>query len=397
MVSLALIVTGQNCSFDPGFAPLSSEETQSEASQSSNEIKSRKEEVLRLVEPFVDVAGADLTKSPSIVVGIVTPAESAAWGVGSIQIGQSVAPTHQTLYGVGSVSKIFTGLILAKYELSGQLGLGDFVVPSLPPALGRFDARITYRHLVSHYSGLRMMPDNAAAVGIENYVPANLAQCVNNGNCAPQSVPGTSYVYSNYGIGLLGYAMQTRFSHVNFEAMLRSQFTDEVGMSGTTLSTNTALPTTPTFDGARYAFGYADDNQPLAFAKMGLLEPAGGVVTNGEDMVRFLEVAVGKRLPSLQSIFERATAELGEGDAIRGGAEGRKIAYAIDEFNLRDYSQTCGEEFGDLQVYAKPGATTSHTAYVAWNKVRKTGVVVLSNRANFNAITCLSLKVLSVL
>lgn len=395
LLSLFLVVTGQNCGFDPGFAPLASQETPQENSQNSDVILSRKAEVLKLVEPFVDAAGADVTKSPGLVIGIVTPTESAAWGVGAIEIGRTLAPTEKTLFGVGSVSKLFTGLILAKYELGGQIRLDELVTSSLPPALGRFDTRVTFSHLVSHYSGLRMMPDNAAAVGIEGYSLGNLVQCLNNGGCAPQAVPGTSYVYSNYGIGLLGYALQNRFAHTDFETMLRSQIAAEAEMSETIVSSNTALPATPAFEGVRYAFGYTEANQALPFAKMGLLEPAGGVVTNGEDMVKLLEVAVGKRTSRLQPVFDRATTVLGDGDVIRGGVDGRDIAFAIDVFNLKDYSQTCGEDFGDLQVYAKPGATTSHTAYIAWSKVKKTGVVVLSNRAGFNTITCLSLKVLS--
>lgn len=349
--------------------------------------------VQKIIESSVDSTGKDTSKTPSLVVGLVTPTSSEVFGFGSIEINKDLKPHGDTLYAVGSVTKIFTGLLLAKYEVDGKLKTDEKVVQSLPSLLKSFDQRITYKHLVTHYSGLKKMPDNARP----KYFATDLADCLNRQGCKPESEPGSEYNYSNYGVGLLGFALKHRFSYEKFDDLLQEQLLTPFKMKNTVLSTNSKIPMQPEFNGSQIAFGYTVNNDLRPMNRIPFLAGAGGLITTGNDLVQFLEFATGKQESRFTEVFRRAVTPLSKGDRIPKTEINKKIGYAIDLFNMKDYSKLCKEKFEDMIVYAKPGNTTTHTAYIVWNPEKKIGVTMLSNRAEFYSVICLSLKVLNQL
>ena len=106
---------------------------------------------------FVDTSGAK--GSPAIVVGLVTQMADVVEGFGSRELNKNLPPDGDTLFGIGSISKVFTGLMLAKAVTDGDVCLSARANEWLDDTIQINDC-ITLKHLVTHFSGLPNFPDN---------------------------------------------------------------------------------------------------------------------------------------------------------------------------------------------------------------------------------------------
>ncbi len=79
------------------------------------------------VRPHVDIWGAP-AKSVGLVIGVLTPNLRAVWGYGATTLGGSVAPT-KTLFELGSVTKVYTGVIFGLMLRRGDLTAGQTLEP----------------------------------------------------------------------------------------------------------------------------------------------------------------------------------------------------------------------------------------------------------------------------
>ena len=76
--------------------------------------------ILNRVAPrLVDASGGSLDKTPGLVVGFVTESGLEVLSFGTKMIGSEQRPDGNTQFGLGSVTKVFTGLILAKAVADG--------------------------------------------------------------------------------------------------------------------------------------------------------------------------------------------------------------------------------------------------------------------------------------
>ncbi len=349
------------------------------------------------VEPHVDPSGADTTKAPSIVVGVVTPDSSGALGFGSTILNGQNKPDGNTFYALGSISKVFTGLILAEAVEKNELELAQNVAPLLPSDVqSLFDPRVHLGDLVSHYAGLLSMPENAATIGAENYTLSHLKQCLNLKKCLPTSTPGTVYRYSNYGIGILGVAMQNHHGYASFARLVEAKILSVIGMRDTGSSGDAAFlaPMSQAQSEKRYALGYPVTNERLPYAKMGLLDAGGGLISTANDMNKLLKVLTGKQQSSLTPTVKRALTALRDSSAIPDSSAMKSIGYAIETHDLKDFSQHCGVSLNSTIVHSKAGSTPSHAAFMVFSREQQAGVIVLANRAPFQP-ACIAHRILS--
>jgi CubicO group peptidase (beta-lactamase class C family) len=379
--------------------------------------------VLDEINPWVSPDGSDTSKPPSIAVGLVLPNSSGVVGAGSTVIGKGLRPDGNTLYGVGSLTKAVTGFLLAQEVASASLKSSDKAHALLPAAVANFFPKtISLEQLVSHYSGFKAMPGNAnPKEGVAKYLLSDLAGCFSS---AKDCVPGASgsYLYSNLGIGLLGLALEQRFGAKNFDELLQAKLASKIGWVRTGTRDSPAFAKlSPSGNDPQVAFGYPEKPAPIAppiteakkiaynqllaqvnvrqeFAGMGVLASAGGLLSTPDDMIRFLKVLTGRSKEDHSRTLQQMKTLSLPGSAISGSnTNKRKIGYAVDSYTLNQFSGvgTCGTLSATDLVYAKPGNTPSHVAYLAWIPSRQVGLVVLANRAGFEGeIGCLSNRIL---
>jgi CubicO group peptidase (beta-lactamase class C family) len=236
-------------------------------------------EVARLAKPYVDER-----KIVGLSIGVVRGDETHLAGFGNVAFDKG-APDADTVYEIGSISKVFTGILLAGMAADGKVRLDQPVAELLPdktqvPRFG--DRAITLADLSTHTSALPRMPDNFRPKDPRNpYADYSVAQMYDFlARCRLGRAPGTKYAYSNLGAGLLGHALARRAGK-EYEALLRERITKPLGMRSTVIVLTDDLR-------GRLAQGYSAMGLAAENWDIPTLAGAGGIRSTARDMVAWL-------------------------------------------------------------------------------------------------------------
>lgn len=199
------------------------------------------------------------------------------------------APVNEdTLFEIGSITKLFTALLLADMANQDEVGL-DEPVAELLPAGTRVPSRngkaITLRDLASHHSGLPRIPTNLGREDYPNdpyarYTAESLYQFLATHELV--RTPGDSFEYSNLGVGLLGHALVLRANARDYESLIRSRILDPLRMDDTVI----AIPSRLTDS---IASGHDDSFDPVSNWNFDVLAAAGAFRSNVSDLLRFMD------------------------------------------------------------------------------------------------------------
>lgn len=163
---------------------------------------------------------------PGMAVAVIRDGKviwSEAFGVASVELRAPATP--ETLFRLGSVSKLLTGTLAARLAQAGLIDL-DRPIRSYLPEWSERHHPITLRQLLGHLGGIRHYNradfDFAAPGGmidVRNY-PDRASILALFANDALLSEPGQKYVYSTYGFTLAGIVMEAATGR-DFETLLR--------------------------------------------------------------------------------------------------------------------------------------------------------------------------------
>lgn len=238
--------------------------------------------ITRHVQPMLDaqrVVGG--------VVGMVRNGQSAVIGFGEIEQGGGQTPTADTLYEIGSITKAFTGTLLADMTLRGEAALDDPLADYLPEDINtpqRGDKPITLRHLATHTSGLPRLPTNLPAEDPNPYANYDRAQLLEFlGSHKPARFPGVAE-YSNLGMGLLGQLLAERAGKP-YEQLIVERITEPLGMSDTRITLSDEQQ-------ARFAPPYLGDLTPGRPWEFGCLVGCGALRSTAADLLKLAEAAL---------------------------------------------------------------------------------------------------------
>ncbi|HVV65018.1 MAG TPA: serine hydrolase [Rhizomicrobium sp.] len=302
-----------------------------------------------------------------IVVGIVTPqgTRTVAHGVTSKDGAQKVGA--DTVYDIGSITKVFTALTLADMAQHGEVALDDPVAKYLPKGavLPKDGARqITLADLATHTAGLPLRPDNLAPKDPDNkyaeYSEADLYRFL--AHAKPAHPIGGTYDYSNPSFGLLGVALAHR-AGADLDTLIEIRILQPLGMDDTRRDATPAMR-------SRMAQGYSYD---VASASLTPSEHwdfgsgvagAGGYRSTAGDMIKFLQAILGARPLALSADFATMTKTRRPGGMMPATA----IALA---WNILDQD---GHE-----IAWKNGSVGGFRSFIGYDASAHTGVVVLTN------------------
>ncbi len=203
---------------------------------------------------------------------------------GRIDVRTSTGADAKALYELGSLTKLFTALLLADMAAKGEVKLDDPVAKYLPAgALGDHGNRpITLRDLASHYSGLPRLPANLSfkdmADPYADYDEASLLAFLKG--WTPSRAPGAMFEYSNFGAGLLGYALG-RAKGKSYEILVSERILRPLGMGATRFSIGTGE-----------AIPHGPDGKPVKPWNLAALVAAGGLRSTAGDMAKFTSALI---------------------------------------------------------------------------------------------------------
>ena len=273
-----------------------------------------------------------------------------------------------SVFEIGSISKTFTGLLLAQMVQQKKVKLDEPVRELLPkgtvsaPASG---PEITLLDLSDQHSGLPRLPDNLHPADEANpYADyddkALFTFLASHGVGRPEKPP---FLYSNLGVGLLGNALAHRAGST-YEALLKKEITGPLGMRDTAVALTPALQ-------ARFAAGHDASYAPAKPWDVGALVGAGGIRSTTADMLTYLEAQLH---PDHLAPATRATAE---GKTLPAAIAASHEIHAEAEEGLHialGWVRT--DETGTMW---HNGATGGYSAVALFNPEKDYAVVVLCN------------------
>lgn len=239
-----------------------------------------------LAEPLVSQGYA-----AGVTVAVVREGGTTILSYGKVALGSKVAPDARTVFPIGSVTKLFTTLLLAEEARRGRVGLQDPLESHLPRLvrMHRLPGRsMTLEDLATHSAGFPRMPDNWSPANPYNpcadYTVEMLYQYL--ATCRLTREPGQAYEYSNVGSGLLGHLLARREGK-SFEALLLERVCLPLGMTSTRITLQADQ------------FSRAVQGQDLVATPMprwewqDSLAGYGALCSTPEDMAKFLRAEMG--------------------------------------------------------------------------------------------------------
>ena len=209
--------------------------------------------------------------------------------------GAAAAVDANTLFEIGSITKVFTALLFADMVNRREVSLDDPAAKYLP-AGHRMPERngrpITLRDLATHRSGLPRMADDMQAVHhpdgpFADYDETRLLAFLDRHELARDA--GSEWEYSNLGMGLLGYLLG-RAVGSDYETLVRTRITAPLGMNDTRISL-------PNSHAGRLAAPFDAYMRPVKPWDLSILAGAGGIRSTAADMLIFARAAITPTSP----------------------------------------------------------------------------------------------------
>ena len=272
--------------------------------QSSSNLAARRDyaKVAEALKPFIE-SQMSLTGIPALSIAIVDDQQIVwAQGFGMADPKEKIPATAETVYRIGSVSKLFTDIAIMQRVERGEINLDTPVNTYLPEFKPRnpFGAPITLRELMSHRSGLLREPP----VGnyFETTEPTLAATVASLNDTELVYAPGTHTKYSNAAIAVVGYVLETQ-THQPFAKYLKSTVLEPMGLHHSSFEPdpqivrNLAKAEMWTYDGKTF--------EAPTF-QLGMA-PAGSMYSTVEDLGKFLSVLMAQGKTENGPLIQPAT------------------------------------------------------------------------------------------
>ncbi len=322
---------------------------------------------------------ADFARRPvgSVTAGVIAGNEL-IWtkSYGDADMEKKIPADAETVYRIGSITKMFTALMLEQLSEAGKVRLSDPVekyFPEIKTVQGRIpDAPpITLIQLATHTSGLGREPDNT-----DTYVTGAVAGWEKTLISALPHThyilePGTRFSYSNIGYAVLGAAL-SRAAGESYTTYVPKHIFQPLGMTHTALERND--PMLPHLSKGYQSMGPGGEVDSVTPQRehetgRGYKVPNGAIYTTVGDLARFVSFLMGQ---GPESVLKPASLQRFQMQTAVPADIGLTNGYGIGfEVERRDNYVAVGHG----------GAVAGYTAMLLLNRPKGVGVIVFSNGA----------------
>jgi len=262
-----------------------------------------------------------------------------------------------TVFDIGSLTKLFTALALADMVVRGQMAMDDPLGRYLPAVVPDFDGKpITLRDVVTYSPGLPGWPADMPPLGktFPDYPVERLYRALSAAKL--DAAPGTRYVYSNFGYGLLGLALARRAA-TDFETLIVSRIAAPLGMESTRIRLTPGLQAHVSPGHDRKLAKVTGWDMQEAFAG------AGAFRSTANDLLKFLAAAMALKPSPLAAAFKEMMRTMRPSDE-------PDTQVAAGWFISRGH--------GDRLVW-KDGGVMGYSSFLGYSAVKRNGIVRLAN------------------
>jgi D-alanyl-D-alanine-carboxypeptidase/D-alanyl-D-alanine-endopeptidase len=317
------------------------------------------DEIREILKDRIDVG----KKGVGIVVGLVDDHGIRIIGYGKPNKNSDQTVNGDTVFEIGSVTKVFTATLLSDMVERGKVRLNDPISKYLPKSVKtptRNGKEITLLDLSTQTSGLPRLPDNFTPKDVQNpYADYTVEQMYAflSSYTLTRDI-GSKYEYSNLGVGLLGHILALRAGK-DYETLVRTRICQPLKMD------STRIKLTPEMQ-ARLAVGHNPALLPVPGWDLPTLAGAGAVRSTVNDMLKFVAANLGlKKSPLLV--------------AMQNAHQSRHDTGTPDlEIGLNWHIL---KKFDTVMVWHN-GGTGGYHSFIGFDQKQRKGVVVLSNSTN---------------
>lgn len=309
-----------------------------------------------------------------LVIGVIKNAKAYTYSYGETVRGNGTLPDENTVYEIGSITKTFTGTLLALQVNRGKVKLDDPIGKYLPDSIPTPTFQgvpVTMVSLSNHSSGFPRLAPNMfnGALDIKNpyaqYSNEKLFRFVKN--FKPQRKVGDKYEYSNVGAGLLGVLL-ARNAKTSYATLLEREITLPLQMKDTKIQMTESMQ-------SRFIQGYTKElvlQGPWDFQDIAGM---GGIRSTLHDMLIYARANLSKQPSILEKAMVLAHEETFNGES--------KVALGW-HFFIKD-----GRTW-----LVHNGQTGGYYSFIGVDPETGTGIVVLSNVSAENRVGVMLMRAL---
>jgi CubicO group peptidase (beta-lactamase class C family) len=310
--------------------------------------------VARHVQPAID---AELI--PGAVVGIYKDGKASYYPVGTLDFGVEQAPSTDTLYEIGSISKVITGVLFADAVRREEVTHDTLVNDLLPEGFQtkpKDGEDIRLWHLTTHTSGWSTAPINLRPIDGDRPFKGYTRQMLFSAAriMEPKTKPGTAFEYSNFAVGMLGTLLADN-ANAQYEQLTKDRVLTPLGIKDFTIT--------------------LDDEQQQRLAPA---TNAGRAATPWETMGPM--DPAGMWISSTPRLMDFALANISDG----GDTISESLAMSREKlFDVAGFGSVCSGWMlaMDGSTYWHNGMTGGYSSYIGINREHDMAVVMLTNGA----------------
>jgi len=230
----------------------------------------------------------------AIVVGFIDPNGTKIYNFGNVSKENNNIPVNgSTFFDIGSITKTFTTLVLADMVTQGVVDLNDPIEMYLPKWVTvpqYHGTKITLENLATHTSGLPFMPSNIWAdntVGDLNpdYYSTQMYKALSNITLTAK--PGTKFLYSDFGMGLLGHILSLKEGGISYEELVENRILSVLGMN------DTKIKLSDYEINHQYPTGHLNGSEIETPIVPEVIAGAGALRSTANDMIKYLSANIG--------------------------------------------------------------------------------------------------------
>lgn len=315
---------------------------------------------------------------PGAAVAVIDKGKTNIYVFGTADKSTNKPVTTQTIFELGSITKLFTTLLLAEEVTNSHMQMSDTLTQYLPAlAKNKNLTQVTMQELATYSASLPFTaPDSVTSFQqMQDYLL----------HWQPTSPIGSVWQYSNMSIGLLGNALETK-NQVDISQLYDENIFDPLKM------TSAAIDLTDQQQ-ANLAQGYSKNGSPAAHFSASLFPAAALSKGSIQDLANFLAAAVGvpntpQNIHDAMQLAQTPRATVGDMEQALSwqltSLTDKNLLHAPENMNLDQtplqWLPADQQQFNPNMLIDKTGATDGFRAYIAVIPGQQSGIVILTNR-----------------
>ena len=326
-----------------------------------NELKIYEETINEKQQKLIFNKSKYLPNNTQISIGLIKNGQVNYYGVKRQNDSIFTVNNSKNIFEIGSISKVLTANILSKFVIENKINLNDNINNYLDLKL-KDSVQIKFKSLANHTSGIPRMPNNFSTSSEKNplnpykeYKVDDLETYLLDSLKINQDTKG-KFLYSNLGFALIGYTL-SKIENQDYKSMFDSYIFSKYDMTNSTFKKEEVSDL--------LVKGLNSQGDEVPNWDLQIFGPAGGVLSNAEDMGKFIIAQFDekdKELKLLRAQTSKINSRLGMG-----------LGWFIEN-----------PKSNKKRMYRHGGNTGGYSSMIIVDVKNKNGIIILSNVTSRN-------------